>query len=431
MRLRLPGLVLLLALPTVAAGAADPATNAGPVDFDRDVRPILAQHCYECHGPDKSKGGLRLDQATAIGRPGKSGKVAITAGHADQSELIRRVTTTDADDRMPPEKERLTSVQVATLGSWIDQGAKFETHWAYRPIARPAPPTVKDERWVRGDIDRFVLATLEARMIAPSPEADRRTLIKRLSYDLVGLPPDPADVVTFVADASPDAYEKLIDRLLASPHFGERWARHWLDLARYADSDGYEKDSPRPDAWRYRDWVIDAINRDVPFDQFTVEQLAGDLLPNATYSQKLATAFHRQTLTNKEGGVDQEQFRVEATFDRAETTGTVWLGLTVGCARCHTHKYDAITHAEYYQLFAFFNDADEADIPVSQAAPTPGQSARATPEAPPRIPPNANPAKPVAKTAAAAKNSVRVMAQRPAPRDTHILSRGDFLRPEA
>jgi hypothetical protein len=221
---------------------------------------------------------------------------------------------------------------------------------------------------VQNAIDAFILSRLEAQGIAPSPEADRPTLIKRVHYDLLGLPPTPTEVDAFLADSSADAYEKVIDRALASPHFGERWGRHWLDKARYADSDGYEKDTERPDAWRYRDWVIAAFNRDQPFDQFTIEQLAGDLLPNATPEQRLATAFHRQTLTNREGGVDQEQYRVEAVFDRTETTGSVWLGLTVGCARCHTHKYDQITQREYYQLFALFNNGDEAVTKVGTSA---------------------------------------------------------------
>ena len=254
---------------------------------------------------------------------------------------------------------------------WIDQGAVWPepktggtNHWAFQPIERPTPPAVKDESWPRGAIDRFVLSRLEAQGIRPSAEADRYTLIKRLSYDLIGLPPDPAEVDAFVADPSPDAYDKLVNRLLDSPRFGERWGRRWLDMARYADSDGYEKDNPRPDAWRYRDWVIDAVNADLPLDRFTIEQLAGDLLPGATANERLATAFHRQTLTNTEGGADQEQFRVEAIFDRVATTGSVWLGLTVGCAQCHTHKYDPITHQEYYQLFAFFNNGDETEAEV-------------------------------------------------------------------
>jgi len=240
-------------------------------------------------------------------------------------------------------------------------------HWAYQPIGTSPPPEVQNKDWACNPIDSFVLARLEADGIPPSPEADRYTLIKRLSYDLLGLPPEPEAVDTFVMDTSPDAYKKLVDRLLGSPHFGERWGRHWLDKARYADSDGYEKDLPRPHAWRYRDWVIEAINSDLPFDQFTTEQLAGDLLPDATLMNKLATAFHRQTLFNTEGGVDREEYRVEVVVDRTNTVGAVWLGHTVGCAQCHSHKYDRISQREYYQLFAFFNNGEEVttELPVS------------------------------------------------------------------
>jgi mono/diheme cytochrome c family protein len=358
---------LLVALPLVAA---EPAGS----DFVRNVQPIFVEHCYQCHGPDKQEAGLRLDQREAAVKGGDSGAWFV-AGKSAESDIVRRITA-GAEERMPPadsQSKPLSEAQIAAIKSWIDAGADWpqptaggSNHWAFQPIVRPAPPAVQNEAWVRSPIDRFVLAQLEARGIAPSPEADRTTLIKRLSYDLLGLPPNVADVDAFVSDASPDAYERLVDRLLDSPRFGERFARHWLDKARYADSDGYEKDNPRPDAWRYRDWVIDAVNRDLPLDEFTIEQLAGDLLPGATPDQRLATAFHRQTLTNTEGGTDQEQFRVEAVFDRVATTGTVWLGLTVGCAQCHTHKYDPITHQEYYQLFAFFNNGDESqtDVPL-------------------------------------------------------------------
>ncbi len=345
-----------------------------PPDFVRDVQPIFVDHCYQCHGPDKQEAGLRLDQRDAALAGGDSGPLLV-AGESAESEIVRRLTAEEAE-RMPPadaQAKPLSEAQVATIKNWIDAGADWprptaggSNHWSFQPILRPEQPAVKAEAWVRNAIDRFVLAGLEARGMTPSAEADRYTLIKRLSYDLLGLPPTVAEVDAFVNDTSPDAYEKLVDRLLDSPRYGERFARHWLDKARYADSDGYEKDNPRPDAWRYRNWVIDAVNADMPLDQFTIEQLAGDLLPEATPAQRLATAFHRQTLTNTEGGTDQEQFRVEAIFDRVATTGTVWLGLTVGCAQCHTHKYDPITHREYYQLFAFFNNADETqtDVPL-------------------------------------------------------------------
>jgi hypothetical protein len=246
---------------------------------------------------------------------------------------------------------------------------KAADHWAWQPIRRPVPPPVKNVAWLRSDLDRFVLARLEKEGIAPSPEADRVTLMRRLSFDLTGLSPTPEEVGAVLNDRSPDWYERLVDRLLASPHYGERWGRHWLDLARYADSDGYEKDTGRPFAWRWRNWVIEALNRDLPFDEFTIEQLAGDLLPGATVEQKIATGFHRNTLTNKEGGVDQEQYRVEAVVDRVNTTAKVWLGVTLGCAQCHDHKYDPFTQKDYYRFFAFFN----SDVEVNLAAPLPGE----------------------------------------------------------
>lgn len=350
------------------------------VDFARDVLPIFQNSCHKCHGADKQEGGLRLHKRRNALTGGDSG-ASIRLGQSADSLLIRYVSGIDPDQIMPPEGEgaRLTVLQVGILRKWIDQGAvwgdqprttdRAETHWAYQPIRRPELPQLPVEQdWSQSPIDAFVLKTLNDKGIAPSGPADRSTLIRRLSLDLLGLPPTPQEVAAFVHDSTPDAYETLVDRLLESPHFGERWGRHWLDKARYADSDGYEKDRPRPDAWRWRDWLIEAINRDMPFDQFTIEQQAGDLLPNADADQILATAFHRQTLTNTEGGVDQEEFRVQAVFDRVETTGAIWLGLTVGCARCHSHKYDAISQREYYRLFAFLNNGNEVNdhsVPIS------------------------------------------------------------------
>ncbi|MBL8816159.1 MAG: DUF1549 domain-containing protein [Planctomyces sp.] len=367
--------LLLLFTTSIATQAADET-----VDFDTVVRPILERHCWSCHGLERQESGLRLDRHASVLEGGDQGRIVIP-GNSSGSRLIEYVSGANPDSVMPPEGDRLTDAEIQQLRSWIDQGVhwsskeeSFDTrllHWAWQPIGIPAIPDVRQTGWPRNEIDHFVLAELERRGIAPSPEADRATLIRRLSLDLTGLLPSPEEVHAFVNDTSPDAYENLVDRLLASPHFGERWGRHWLDMARYADSDGYEKDNARPDAWRWRDWVIDAINQDMPFDQFTVEQLAGDLLPNATPMQKLATAFHRQTLTNTEGGTDQEEFRVAACFDRTETTSSIWLGLTVGCARCHTHKYDPITQREYYQLFAFFNNGDEQNTVV------PGSTAEA------------------------------------------------------
>ncbi len=350
--------------PEVCSEQTAGSQTQRPVSYSRDIQPLFAKHCVVCHGPDVAEAGLRLDVREAAVGATDSAAAAIVAGDPTASELLRRVSSTDLDERMPPEGEPLSAAEVDTLRQWIAAGAKFETHWAYRPIAEPELPEVEQAAWVRNAIDRFVLHRLETAGLPPSPPADPATIVKRLHYDLIGLPPEPTEVDAFLADPSDRAYEGLVDRLLASEHFGERWGRHWLDKARYADSDGYEKDRPRPNAWRYRDWVISAINRDLPYDRFTIEQLAGDLLPDADENQLLATAFHRQTLTNTEGGVDQEEFRVEATFDRTETTGAVWLGLTMTCARCHTHKYDQISQREYYQFFAFFDDANESTIDV-------------------------------------------------------------------
>ena len=334
------------------------------------ARAIMAENCFDCHGPDKEqrKAKLRLDaREGAIKDLG--GYQSVMPGKPDQSELIARLTTNDEDELMPPMKtgKSLSEEEIETLRQWIKEGAAYPVHWSYRPIQPPAPPKLKNMKGVQNPIDRFVSAKLESLGHSPSPEADRRILAKRLHYDLLGLPPDPSRVEAFAKDQNPGAYSKLVDELLQSPHFGERWGRHWLDMARYADSDGYEKDKPRPNAWRYRDWVIEAINEDLPYDQFTVEQLAGDLLPKSTPRQRLATAFHRQTLTNTEGGTDQEQWRVAAVMDRLETTGSAWLGLTLTCARCHDHKYDDITQDEYYQLFAFYNNGDETSFPLSSS----------------------------------------------------------------
>ncbi len=349
------------------------------IDFARDIQPLLSKRCWECHGEAKQEAGLRLTNRQAILAGGESGRVVVPS-NAQESRLVELVTSTDSDEMMPPEGDRLSSQEVALLKAWIDQGMPWtgagpsghsteSNHWAYQPLRDVAPPQIKNVDWAQNPIDNFISAELEQQGIAPSPQADRYTLIRRLSLDLLGLLPSVEEVDEFVRDARPNAYEILVDRLLDSQHFGERWGRHWLDLSRYADSDGYEKDNARPDAYRWRDWVIDAINADMPFDQFTVEQLAGDLLAGADAMQRLATAFHRQTLTNTEGGTDKEQFRVEACFDRTETTGTVWLGLTIGCARCHAHKYDAISQREYYQLYAVFNNGDEENTVVPKSKP--------------------------------------------------------------
>jgi hypothetical protein len=282
---------------------------------------------------------------------------------------------------MPPTGARLTDAEIGLLRAWIDQGADWPTGrstpsnaispattlWSLQTLRRPEAPAVRDHVWPHNPIDEFILARLEREGIASSPEASKSTLIRRLSLDLIGLPPSPAEIAAFLNDNRPDAYEHLVDQLLASPHYGEKWGRYWLDLARYADSDGYEKDRSRPWAWRYRQWVIDALNRDIPFDEFTTEQLAGDLLANRTVDTLVATGFNRNTLTNREGGTDPEQFRDEQVLDRAATLGTVWLGLTVGCAQCHDHKYDPISQKEFYQLTAFFNTQEEVNVPAPLA----------------------------------------------------------------
>jgi hypothetical protein len=425
---RTPAVVGCLVLSTGLL-CGDERTRASPpakqvVDFRGDVQPIFARSCVACHGAAKQRGGLRLDDGAAALKGGNSG-VVIIPGKAAESRLLQLVAGLNAELRMPPEgKPPLAAKEVGILRAWIDQGAGWPqaagsptpggartTHWAFQPIRHPAPPPVADVTWPRNGIDRFVLARLAAEKLAPSPEADRVTLLRRLSLDLVGLPPAPCEVDDFLADSAPGAYERQVERLLASPHYGERWARHWLDCARYADSDGYEKDTGRPFAWRYRNWVIDALNRDLPFDQFATEQLAGDLLPGATTEQKVATGFHRNTLTNREGGVDQEQFRVEAVVDRVNTTAKAFLGITLGCAQCHDHKYDPFSQREYYEFFAFFNGDREADMP----APLPHE--------PPAPPPGDKKAK-----SAPRGTMAQTLTLGPA-RTTHVLIRGDFLRP--
>lgn len=343
------------------------------VDYLTQVKPILRQHCYSCHGLKTHKSGLRVDTVMYLLRGGSRGP-AIVPGNSKSSLLIKVVRGQQTDlPRMPSGKEALTEEQIALIARWIDAGAQApasetpddgRSHWAFRPPVRPALPVVRNRAWIRNAIDAFVLARLEARGIAPSPQADRITLARRLYLDLIGLPPQPEELEAFLADTRPDAYERLVERLLASPHYGERWARHWLDVARYADSHGYTIDGPR-EMWKYRDWVIDAFNRDMPYDQFLTEQMAGDLLPNATVEQKIATGFHRNTLLNQEGGIDPEQFRVEAVADRIHTIGVGILGLTLNCARCHDHKYDPISQREYFQLFAFFNNQDEPTITLA------------------------------------------------------------------
>ena len=370
------GLLWLLPYLTHTVPAAGQET-APTIVFDRDVEPILKRRCHACHGPDKSEGGLRLDLRPRALQGGDSGR-AIRPGNANQSRLVALIRQTVPGERMPPEGALLTAKEIAAIARWIDQGAAWPSsqggsrsvaeHWAYQPLKAISLPAVKQRQWPLVGVDRFILRRLERERAPPSQEATREIQIRRAHLDLTGLPPTPRQWRQWMHHARQDWYEQMVDGLLASPHFGERWGRRWLDLARYADTDGYEKDQPRPHAFHWRDWVLDAINRDLPFDQFSEQQLAGDLLPGATPETRLATGFHRQTLTNREGGIDKEEDRVKQAVDRVNTVATVWLGLTVKCAQCHSHKYDPISHREYYQLYAFFNNADETDFPLAATA---------------------------------------------------------------
>ena len=351
-----------LCLLLVAACFFDRHSNE-EVHFSRDVRPILNQNCMPCHGGVRQKNGVSfLFREEALGT-GKSGKRTIVPGKPDESELIVRITSSDSDFRMPYHAQPLSPQQVDILRRWIKQGAKWEDHWAFVAPKPQALPAVKHSEWPREPLDRFILARLEKEGLSPSPEADKSALLRRVSLDLTGLPPTPEEQSAFLADSSPNAYEKQVDRLLRSPRYGERWASMWLDLARYADSKGYEKDEERPGVWPYRDWVIDAFNRNVPYDRFVVTQLAGDLLPDATFEDRIATSFHRQTPVNDEGGTDDEEFRTVAVMDRSATTWSVLNGLTINCVQCHSHPYDPIRHVEYYKSLAFFNTTEDADLP--------------------------------------------------------------------
>lgn len=367
--------------------ACAPSLHAQPgVDFRQDVEPLLAKRCMPCHNGSLSQNGVRFDDRKAALAGGYSGPV-ILPGDPEGSKVIQRVTSADKKLRMPPAGPPLTPQEIAILRSWIQAGAQWpeeaagkessappavassNAHWSLRPIRRPPVPDVTLRSWAANPVDRFILARLEREGISPSPEAPKAVLLRRVTLDLTGLPPAPEEVRAFLADSRPDAYERVVDRLLASPHYAEQRARAWLDAARYGDSDGLEKDMVRPWAWRWRQWVIEAFHRDMPFDQFTIEQLAGDLLPGATVEQRIATGFHRNALTNREGGTDPEENRFEQLVNRVNTTATAWLGLTAGCAQCHDHKYDPLKQKEYYQLLAFFNRSEEVNID----APLPGE----------------------------------------------------------
>ena len=418
----------LMALVVLAGALGSPVARGAAIDYLGQVRPIFEAHCTRCHGATEQKAGLRLDTGAFALAGGDSGLI-VRAGDAAASLLIQAVEGTAEDiSQMPLKRPALDSESIAILRQWVAEGAKvpeneqelikesLRSHWAFKPIDDSAPPTVKKQDWPINPIDQFVLAQLEAEGLSPSRPANRATLVRRLYLDLTGLPPSVEEVEAFITDDKPGAYRALVEKLLHSPQYGERWGRHWLDLARYADSNGYSIDNPRS-IWPYRDWVIQAFNSDMPFDQFSVEQLAGDLLPNATNAQRIATGFHRNTQINQEGGIDPEQFRVESIVDRVNTTGLVWLGLSVGCAQCHDHKFDPIAQKEYYRLFAFFNNVDEPNMPVAAkdvlAMPKPpknprfGGRGRRGPRGP----------------------TTMVVKEREDPRKTFVNIKGDFTRP--
>ncbi len=376
-------LILVLIWFVCASASEVLAQDSGNIDFDKDIAPIFRDRCLSCHA-ESASGGLSLTSESAWLHGGDTG-VAFDSQSPEKSSLWIRITAgPDVEHRMPPEGSRLNTEQLAKLKQWLSSGAHWpeqtvlrspqaaaRDHWAFKPMQAPGVPAVANNTLVRNEIDAFVVARLEQQNISPADEADRITLLRRVTLDLTGLPPSPDDVDRFLKDSSPDAYEREVDRLLSLTAYGERWARPWLDLCHFADTDGYLTDQKRPVAWRYRQWLIDALNRDLPFDQFTIEQLAGDLLPKPTQEQLLATGFLRNTLSNREGGADLEEYRVEQIVDRTRTVGTAWLGLTVGCSRCHDHKYDPLTQKEFFQLYAVLDQADEVNL----ALPLPGEQA--------------------------------------------------------
>ncbi|MFN0197656.1 MAG: PSD1 and planctomycete cytochrome C domain-containing protein [Planctomycetaceae bacterium] len=405
---------------------------AETVDFTTQIQPLLADRCLRCHGPEKQEGGLRLDLRDRALTGGDTG-VAFTPGKVDESPLLDRIGRLDPDKAMPPEGEGtpLSKDEIELFRTWIEQGADWPNdvdsairskHWAFQPIVRPAVPVLGTDH----PVDAFIRSRLETEKLVPSPDADRATLLRRLSFDLLGLPPTADELEDFLNDNDPLAYERLVDRLLASPHYGERWGKHWLDLARYADTDGYSGEQYRPWAWRWRHWVIESLNADLPFDRFTIEQLAGDLISEATIEQRIATGFHRNYLHTREMDADKEEFRVRKIVDCANVTGSTWMGLTFGCAECHTHKFDPITQREYYGLYAFFNSTEEVDLPAplltntfllatsanTALTPTP---ATTNPDAAPK-----EPSPPL-------EIQAQMLAELAQSRPTHIHLRGNFL----
>lgn len=379
---------IFLAVCSLAAQAGSPPSSTEKaIDFNREIRPILSNKCFACHGPDEKvrKADLRLDTPEGIFAD-RGGYFAVVKGKPEESDLVRRINAKQPNKAMPPRKsgKTLSPADIDLLARWVKQGAPFTRHWAYIPPSRPSLPPVKDTSWPRNPIDHFILTRLEAEGLKPAPEADRPTLIRRLALDLTGLPPTQAEVEAFLKDSRPNALEELVDRLLAKEAYGEHWARMWLDLARYGDSAGYA-DDPLRTIWAFRDYVLRSFNANKPFDQFTIEQLAGDLLPNPTEEQLVATAFHRNTMTNNEGGTNDEEFRNVAVVDRVNTTMTVWMGTSMACAQCHNHKYDPLSQKEYFQLFAFLNNTEDSDRgdeqPVLTLREGPHQALRARLEA--------------------------------------------------
>jgi len=452
-----------LALSAIASVSATetpaPTPDRKSPDFATQIRPILSKYCFACHGPDeaKRKGGLRLDTREGALTRNQDGQAAVVPGDIPHSMLLNRLTTIDMDERMPPKAEPgPNTAEQALLRQWIATGAPYAEHWAFVAPQRPAKPAVRDEAWARNDLDRHVLASLEAQGIKPQPEATRETLIRRVSLDLTGVPPTLAEVDAFVEDKAADAYERVVDRLLASPRYGERLATPWLDAARYADSHGFQQDDERS-MWRWRDWVIEAYNADMPFDRFTLLQTAGDLLPDASPETILATGFHRNHRLSAEGGIDAEEFRMEGVFDRAETTATVWLGLTMNCARCHDHKYDPIRQQDFYRFAAYFDSIDESGIRGAERSaapllrlPSPADAERTTALAAAvtaaekelatlksATPPATKDALAAAQSALAAARKARdafaesvpevmVLKERAKPRETYVLERGAY-----
>jgi mono/diheme cytochrome c family protein len=437
--------------------APDVVRDAAPtIDFNRQVRPILSDKCFRCHGPDTAQrqAGLRLDRPESALKELESGVTAIVPGEPSRSEMIRRIFSDDPEERMPPpdSQKSLTDVEKALLRAWVADGANYSKHWSFVRPNRPAPPILSDDKWSTNDIDHFIFQRLRHEKLTPSAETDRRTLIRRVSFDLNGLPPTISEVDAFLADNQPGAYERVVDQLLASSRFGERMAMHWLDLARYADTDGYEKDGHRQ-MWPYRDWVIRAFNNNKPFDEFTIEQLAGDMLSSPSRDQLIATAFNRNNPTTSEAGSDPDEFAAKYAIDRLNTTASVWLGLTTQCAECHDHKFDPITTEDFYRLFAFFNQMPEVplyegpDAPPSIMVATPEQekklselnsqiaAAKAALEKDPKGATSAAQRDDVASLEKQAADfraqipKVRVMQPAGQARATHILIRGDYLNP--